>query len=261
MGFVKTPEEIAAIRAVLTNVEFVGGEVLAVDFLSEPEVIAELLPPPLSPGRRPRVRVSVGRWRSNCVGDFVSATVLVSALHGETRGDYVLAMYMDGDAPLIFGREVFGEPKKLARMGLFKQGGELAGTVERGGTTIMRLTGEVGDDEGPLEGGAVSFNYQVPWAADGSGLAADATLTEATFATQVRVLRRGTATVELAGTPHDPLDELPVAEVLGAMYTEADMAVRCRAAATVPAADFTPYAYGRGYDWAALRTGRPVVAA
>ena len=55
----------------------------------------------------------VGRWQSNCVGDFFGGAIYVAARHDGIDGDYVLAMYMDGDSPTIYGRDLFGEPKKL----------------------------------------------------------------------------------------------------------------------------------------------------
>ena len=60
------------------------------------------------------MRAMVGRWQSNCVGDFAGGTVYVAGSHEGVEGEYNLAQYMDGDAATIFGRDVFGEPKKIA---------------------------------------------------------------------------------------------------------------------------------------------------
>jgi len=48
MGFRRTPAEIAEIQQTLSDVEFVGGESLSVDFLTRPEIVRALLPAELS---------------------------------------------------------------------------------------------------------------------------------------------------------------------------------------------------------------------
>src|SRR5690349_15380443 len=112
MGFVKSAEEIARIEHALSHPRFVNGEMLSVEFLTDEAFVAEVLPPPLEPGDTPRVSAMVGRWQSNCVGDFHGGAIYVSARYDGVDGDYVLAMFMDGDVPTIYGRDLFGEPKK-----------------------------------------------------------------------------------------------------------------------------------------------------
>ena len=122
MGFVKTPDEIARIEHALSHPRFVNGEMLNVDFLTEREFVAAVLPPPLEPADVPRVTAMVGRWQSNCVGDFHGGAIYVAARHDGIDGDYVLAMFMDGDVPTIYGRDLFGEPKKIAESALHRRG-------------------------------------------------------------------------------------------------------------------------------------------
>ena len=68
MGFVKTPDEVARIRAVLRQPRFVASEMLMVEYLTRPQAIAAVLPPGFEPVSEPTVTAMVGRWRSNCVG-------------------------------------------------------------------------------------------------------------------------------------------------------------------------------------------------
>ena len=114
MGFVKTAAEVARIEAAIGAPRFGGAQMLSVEFLVDPDFIAAVLPPPLEPVAEPRMRAMVGRWQSNCVGDFAGGTVYVTCAHEGLEGEYNVAQYMDGDAPTIFGRDVFGEPKKMA---------------------------------------------------------------------------------------------------------------------------------------------------
>ena len=256
MGFVRTPQELERIDAMLKAVEFVGCETLSVDFLSDADAVARVLPPGLEPAAAPRVTAMAGRWRSNCVGDFAGGAIYVGARHGDVEGDYVLAMYMDSDPAIAFGRDVFGEPKKLATSGLFRQGALATGYVERGGVRLIELEVEMGTAGEPRVVVNRAFNVKASLAPDRVGLLEDAVITCSELSSSVGVERRGAARLMLRATAHDPLDELPVLDVLGGRYVESDKRATCRAIGTIRAADFLPYAYGRMDNWLALVTGR-----
>jgi acetoacetate decarboxylase len=260
MGLVKTPEEIARIEQVMSHPRFVNSEMLFVDFLTEPEIAAHVLPPPLEPADTPRISAMIGRWQSNCVGDYCGGAIYVAARHEGVEGDYVLAMYMDADPAIVFGRDLFGEPKKRASSQLYRSGSRFRAWVERGGVRLMDLQAELPDELGASEGEGVNFNFKARPAVSGSGLEEDAILTLATFHTTVHASRSGTGTVTLGATVHDPLDELRVVSVLGARFVECDIAAESRAVTTVPAEQFLPYHHGRHDDWSALDTERAALA-
>ena len=261
MGLVKTPEEIERIEEAMRHPRFVSSEMLRVEFLSDPDVVAHVLPPPLEPADEPRVSAMIGRWRSNCVGDYCGGAIYVAARHEGVEGDYVLAMYMDADPAIIFGRDLFGEPKKQAASQLYRAGDRFHAWVDRGGTRLVELHADLPRDLGPSTGEGVNFNFKARPAVDGRGLEEDAILTLATFRTTVYAAREGSGAVVLGSTVHDPLDELPVQSVVHASFVECDIAAESRAVTTVPAADFLPYHHGRHDDWSALNTERVPAAA
>jgi acetoacetate decarboxylase len=254
MGFVKTPEEIAEIQATLRRPLFTSAEMLSVEFLTRPEIVEAILPPPLEPADEPRVTAMVGRWQSNCVGDFNGGAIYVSSRYGDIEGDYVLAMYMNSDQAIIFGRDLFGEPKKQSVNSLHRSGNRMSGWVERGGVRLIELDADLGDDLGPAEGRGSNFNFKAQPAADGSGLEDDAVLTLADFSLSLTTNREGVGSVRLRGTVHDPLDEIQIVDVKRATYVEGTLDSSCRALTRVPAEDFLPYAYGRLDYWPALDT-------
>jgi len=260
MGFVKTSEEIANIEHALRYPRFVNGEMVNVDFLTEPEFVASVLPPPLEPADTPRVTAMVGRWQSNCVGDFFGGAIYVAARHDGIDGDYVLAMFMDGDIPTIYGRELFGEPKKLATSGVYRRGDHFTGWVDRGGVRLIELNIDVPEDLGPSQAEGVNFNFKARPASNGVGLEEDAILTRATFQASFRVARTGSARMVLRGTVHDPLDEIPVVSIIRGRFVECDLIARCESIATVPAETFAPYHHGRNDDWSALDTESAALA-
>lgn len=250
MGFVKTAAEVARAREVLAVARFAGGEMLGVTYLSDREAIARILPPGLEPDDRPIARLVVGRWRSNSVGDFEGGALYASARRGDLRADYVVAMFMDRDVPMLFGRDLYGEPKKIARIGLARHADRATGWIERGGVRLIEIDAMLGEDGGPSTGSSGNFNVKALLAADGQGLAGDAQITHAAFESEIRVHRPVVASdVRVRGTVHDPLDELPVREVIGGQYTEGDLTATCETIGAIAAADFFPYALGRLDDY------------
>jgi acetoacetate decarboxylase len=256
VGFVKTTDEVARLQETLAAPRFVGAEMLMVEFLTEPEIVERVLPPGLEPADEPRVTAMVGRWRSNCVADFAGGALYVAARRDEIEADYVLCMFMDTDAAIIFGRDLFGEPKKQAASRLHRRGDRAWGYVERHGVRLIEISADLTEDLGPVQVHGANFNVKAQPAASGVGLEHDAVLTLAEFDNTLLVNREGTGTLTLRGTVHDPLDEIEIAEVRRSAYIEGDLISSCRALATIPADDFLPYALGRLDDWTALDTER-----
>lgn len=256
MSYRRTPEEVAAVQATLADVEFVGGESLSVDFLTRPETVRDVLPAELEPGAEPRVTVQVSRWRSNCVGDFAASAVYVSASHRGTAGDYVLTMFMDSDVPMLFGRDLYGEPKKLGVSTLWRNDGHMSGRLERHGETLVEIEADLGPDRGPTEVLGRNYNVKYELSADGAGLSAPPTLTMAEFAQRTTVVRKGPAMLRLRGTVHDPLDALEVVELRDAVYVETGMKATCVPVARMDPEAFLPLALGRSDYWPALATAR-----
>jgi acetoacetate decarboxylase len=253
MGFVKTKEEIARIQARLAEPRFLSAQLLTVQYLSKPEIVRRVLPPGLEPTVEPVATVMLGHWgRSNVCHAFSGACFYVQARHKEHVGDYCLAMQMSTDAAIIFGREVFGEPKKYAKTTLERSGNTFKGRVERYGSPIIRIEATMQKKEPPTEGGFINFHYKFLPKCDGQGLEGDPVLVMASFKTKPTLIESGTATLALANTVLDPLGEIEIVKVLGASYVEADTYSRCQALARIEAEEFLPYAYGKSDDYAAL---------
>jgi acetoacetate decarboxylase len=253
MGLVRTPEEISAIEQTLSSPRFTSAEMLSVEFSTRAETLRRLLPPPLEPASEPLVSAMVGRWQSNCVGDYDGGAIYLAATYNGIEAAYVLAMYMSTDHAIVFGRDIFGEPKKQARSGLNRAGSHMSGWVDRG-TRLIEIEADLTTDNGPAETEGANFNFKALPAADGSGLEDDAFLTLAEFDLSLTTNLTGTGVVRLGATIHDPLDEIEIVETRRATYIEGTLAARARAIARVPADDFLPYAYGRLDYWPALNT-------
>ena len=253
MGFVKTREEIARLQATLAEPHFFSAQMLTIQYLTKPEIIRHVLPPGLQPTDQPLVTAMVGRWgRSNCVHAFAGGALYVQAKHKDYVGDYCLAMPMSTDAAIIFGRELFGEPKKQATTTLERKGNTITGSCVRHGKPIISLAATMEKTESTTESGFVNFHYKYLPKSDGQGLEWDPMLVMATFKTKVTLAEKGKGTLTLGNTVHDPLGEIEIVQLLSASYTEGDIYSRCQTLAQINAAEFMPYAYGKIDDWTAL---------
>ena len=153
----------------------------------------EVLPPPLEPAAEPLVTVGIGTLgRSNCVGAFDGGMLCVRARYKDVEGDFCLAMPMSTDVAIIFGRELYGEPKKQARVQLKSDGDVVRASVERFGTVYMSLEARLTENV-PIDGPTYAdrFHFKFMHAANGRGLEFDPILVHAHFTQHVRVHRRG----------------------------------------------------------------------
>src|ERR1700742_5055703 len=106
---------------------------------------------------------------------------------------------MDTDVPTISGRDLFGEPKKIADSALLRRGEAFRGYVDRGGVRIIELQAEMSEDTGAFDGEGYNFNFKARPAANGSGLEEDAILTRAKFDVHGTASMEGDGSVVLRG--------------------------------------------------------------
>ena len=252
-SFVASPAEIAAVQAVIQKPRFTNCQMLSVVSATDPAWLRQVIPAPLEPNGD-TVRVMVGRWQSNCVGDFDGAGIYVPARFGDIEGEYVLAMYMDVDSAILYGREVFGEPKKQAASRTHIWEKKARGVVDRFGKRIITLEVDLTEDRGVTDGKGVNFNIKAQPASNGIGLEGDATLTVADFDVHFGTYLGGTGKVKLESTDHDPLGSIPLGEVRDAFWQVGDLHAEARSVAKIPAADFAPYFYARVDDYSLMTT-------
>ncbi|MFN0096712.1 MAG: acetoacetate decarboxylase family protein [Dehalococcoidia bacterium] len=259
--YVKTPDQVRQLQAIYATPSFLEATSLAVTFLTEPEVVAELLPPLLEAAAEPRVSVSVYTvGASNCVGAFNGASINLACTYRGEPGLYCLTMPMSTDTAIVFGRELYAEPKKLADCQLDIRDRFVRGTVTRHGVTYVQLDGTFEEPMAPSTAAGVSKHYYYKYlpAADGQGLAGDPQLVCVTHRGRTHKLARGAATITFRESRHDPVIDLPVLKVEGASYSLGETHTTAEVVATVPARDFLPWAYGKADDLTAW--GGPVVA-
>lgn len=221
-------------------------------YLTDPELVAAVLPPPLEPPAEPRVHVRVTdidleipgghRYREK-VGFFA-----VDCTYQGQPGEYPLIIPIDLESAVAVSRERFGEPKKLAELALARDGGHVEARIARQGVTFVEM---VGDVSGPLPVPepyeARQFWFKFLPAVDGHGFDAGPLLVQVDQVRTPETLERVDGKVVLRDLPGAPVADLPVEELVSMTWTVRHSSHQPRVVAEVDPDAFAPFAAAR-YD-------------
>src|SRR5256712_13782618 len=140
---------------------FLATRNLTVVFETTPETVRQLLPPPLEPTSDPLGSAWVGQiGNSNCVGPFLGAALYIKARYKDIIGNYCVTMPMSTSKAVVFGRELIGEPQKLAKIILEQQDEHRLGSAERHENRLMSPRGPTTGGPSPCRPGKSTFHFQ-----------------------------------------------------------------------------------------------------
>jgi acetoacetate decarboxylase len=222
---------------------------LVATFETDPDAIAAVLPPPLSPPVEPLVRltiatVDVGRGYPI----FGAGTFAVHARHEDVDGDYALVMPMTTEQAVIGGRETFGEPKKLAEISLDRDGDNIRGHFTRMGTTFVEITGTVtGEVEPSPDRTRTSFYLKFLPSPSGKGFDGEPMLVYCRRDEKTRTMWNVDGEVILRESRFDPVADFPVLKLRSIELAERSSIQTGEVVTTVPADWVAPYVHQR-YD-------------
>jgi acetoacetate decarboxylase len=256
MGFIKTLEELTA--GYQDKAVFYDAEMLTVYFETKPEIVQRLLPPPLKPAKDPFGAAFVAHYPRTSFGVtyLESALFLLAEYNGE-EGGFCLAMPVTSDMALILGREVFGYPKKIAQIGMKREGTSVEGWTERHGCRFFevktRLTGRFNTEaaqeklsermSSPSAMDQVAYNFKFFGSPSRDGFDYNPRLVREVVEFRPKTMEFGEAELTFRSSDHDFWGDVEVVQVLGAVYTVGDntMLPGQVVAETDPLA-FAPYA-------------------
>ena len=111
---------------------FYDREYFVVEYLTDPEALRAVVPEPLEI-IEPIVKFEFIRLPDTTgFGDFTECGQMIRVGFGSETGTYVHSMYLDDEAPIAAGREIWGFPQKLARLNLNHESEVLVGTMHFG---------------------------------------------------------------------------------------------------------------------------------
>lgn len=121
---------------------FFNREFFVISYRTDPEALAAVVPEPLEVAE-PVVKYEFIRMPdSTGFGDYTETGQVIPVRFKGEDGVYVHSMYLDDEAPIAGGRELWGFPKKLAAPSLKVEGDTLVGTLDFGPARIA--TGTMG---------------------------------------------------------------------------------------------------------------------
>jgi acetoacetate decarboxylase len=206
---------------------FVNREYLIIAYRTDPDALRAVVPEPLVIGD-PIVKYEFIRMPdSTGFGDYTESGQVIPVTYDGVTGGYVHSMYLNDDAPIAGGREIWGFPKKLADPCLRTEKDTLVGTLDYG--SIRVATGTMGYKHKTLDNDAVlksllapNFLLKLIPHVDCTPRICELVRYSLTDVT-VKGAWSGPAGLELFDHALAPVAELPVLEVLSATHILADL--------------------------------------
>lgn len=206
---------------------FVNREYFIVTYRTDAAKLRALIPEPLEL-TDPIVKYEFIRMPDSIgFGDYTESGQVIPVSFGGERGGYVHAMYLDDEAPIAGGRELWGFPKKLASPCLKVEKDTLVGVLKYGSVKVAVAT--MGYKHRVLEPEQVkaamaepSYLLKIIPHVDGSARICELVrycLTEIS----VKGVWAGPAALELFHHALAPVAELPVLEVLSGVHILCDL--------------------------------------
>lgn len=129
---------------------FMKREFLVISYRTDPELLQAIVPAPLKPAGEGIVKMEFIRMPdSTGFGDYTESGQVIPVTFKGKPGTYSHNMFLNDDAPIAGGREIWGFPKKLANPSLQVDKDVLVGTLDYG--NIRVATGTMGYKHIPFD--------------------------------------------------------------------------------------------------------------
>ena len=223
MGFVKTKTELDFYYG-LGMRKFFDAEMLGVMFETKPEIIARLLPPPLEPDV-PNGLLFIARYPQTNLGPgYREAALFIRCQYRGEAGSYCLAMPIESEESRLYnGRDIFGFPKKLARIHLERRGDAATGWVERHGVRFVEVNAKFSGRLPQMPAQGPNFLFKgMPKIDLSPGFDGPVLLCRHQTAVEMKSMEIGSAEVRYQPSEDDPWSEVEVVKVLAGFYLVSD---------------------------------------
>ena len=223
---------------------------LRIVYRTDPDKIADILPPGIEPGAEPNVTVNVYQFPVMGEPEF-GVVVKVPAVYDGMEGQYQLGTGIDQESAIFISQELNGQPKFPCRITYFRLGSKVVARCSHQGYTFLEFSGELGDDvtdQHPREYSETEWWIKSLRALAGAEKSYDfpphVVKVSSNSTLQYRLAVRGD--LVLRDSPWDPIAELlPMREQVSAVLHKAAMDYRTRSITFAGQLDpiaFWPYA-------------------
>ena len=139
---------------------FVNREYMIITYRTDMDALRAVVPEPLEV-TEPLVKYEFIRMPdSTGFGDYTESGQVIPVSFNGQRGGFVHSMYLNDDAPIAGGREIWGFPKKLAEPALRVEKDTLLGTLDMGSVRVA--TGTMGYKHHSLPLTDVTASFAAP---------------------------------------------------------------------------------------------------
>jgi acetoacetate decarboxylase len=206
---------------------FVNREFLIVTYRTDLDALRAVVPEPL------QVTDAIVKYEfirmpdSTGFGDYTETGQVIPVTFDGVAGGYVHSMYLNDEAPIAGGRELWGFPKKLASPKVAVESDTVVGTLDYGSVRVATLTMGYKHralDAAKVREGLLAPNYLLKIIPHVDGSARICELVRY-FLEDVTVKGAwtGPAALELAHHALAPVAQLPVLEVMSGTHILTDM--------------------------------------
>jgi acetoacetate decarboxylase len=204
---------------------FRDAEILTLCWRSDEAAMRRLLPEPLEPTGDVVMAHIYKMNDTEWLGPYSEVNVMFGVRLGDTLGSYSPYLFLSSDVGVTHGREIHGQPKKLAEPRLEARGDLVVGTCTRNGIDILTGTmpykqrrADIAElDHFPFR---VNINLKAVDHIDGTPAIRQLTSRQLSDV-QVTECWRGPCTVELRPNAQAPVHRLPVVEMLDGFHWRA----------------------------------------
>jgi acetoacetate decarboxylase len=215
--------------------EFTNREYFIIRYRSDAKAIRAALPEPLQPDDDGVVLYEFIRMPDSHegFGNYTESGVVIPAKLFGKPVNYTAQMYLDSEAPIAAGREIWGFPKKFGQPKLRVKGETLTGKLKYNGVTVATGTmtykqRNVGGSQDKIAAiarkmGKTQVNLKLIPSCTGKGFDVLQLVGYQLQNLQVKEAYEGDAALHLVPHSDAPVASLPVVEVLGAVHYLADL--------------------------------------
>ncbi len=258
LRYVKTPEQVKKARE--ENPEFLDSTVrsIRIEFETDPEIYAALIPKPLEPIATPEVCVTFSNVQMHITPEYTfeigSAIFGVKTTYDGQEGVYLITMPMTTEQVVVPGRETFGEPKKIADIEFERDGDSVSAKVSRMGMTYLAVEGKLGKELGPREFEQYAYCYKtMPSCEQEKDFDADPLLVRLQWNQKHEnswLVDAGE--LQLLESPMDPVADVPIHKILRFEYEEGQTESNGRVLRSIPGDWILPFHHQRYDDTSGL---------
>jgi len=251
LRYVQSLEQVK--RAAERNPEFLESTVrsLRIVYETAPAIATALVPKPLQP-LRPEICVTFSHVAMHVAPEVTieigSAIFGIRASYDGVEGTWLITMPMTSEQAVIGGRETYGEPKKIAKIGFQHDGEHVGASVTRMGVTYLEAKGTLAEALPPREFVEHGFCVKaLPSCEKGKGFDGEPLLVRLDWKQRHRTVRRVVGDLVLRASPFDPVADVPVRKLLRMEYEEGTSESSSLVLRSIPSEWLLPFLHQR-YD-------------